>query len=107
MSIRALESPLEGSPNFSYSLIDEGQTIEIAEGQQMLFCGHLSVLGHLTVSGELIDVCNEASDNGLFFYTKIPADEVVIVEPDRLLLYRAGMFTVDGHLIVRGNLLEI
>jgi hypothetical protein len=73
----------------------------------MLFCGHLTVLGHLSVQGQVVDVCNEQSDSGSFFYTRIPSDDVVIVEPDRLLFYREGMFTVDGHLIVRGTLTEI
>lgn len=86
--------------NFSYKEIASGETVEIPVRQQMLVDGHVRVLGHLSVNGELIDVSNRGSEK--FFYTKVNADETVVVEADRLLLYKNHL-TVDGHLRVLGT----
>jgi hypothetical protein len=90
--------------NFSYTLVEENSTKTIPTGQQMLVDGHVRVLGHLLVSGELVNI--GARDKEQFFYSKISEDKVVTVEQDRLLFYKQNI-SVNGHLRVLGDLLEV
>lgn len=88
-------------PNFSFKKIDSGDELEIKENQQMLVDGHITVLGHLLVSGELVDISNRMPEK--FFYTKIETDDVVEIAQNRLLLYK-NHITIEGHLRVLGEL---
>lgn len=90
-----------GSDNFSYKRIESGETIAIPENQQMLVDGQVTVLGHLVVRGELVDISNRQVEK--FFYDLIDVGEVVIVRANRLLLYKDHL-TVLGHLRVNGRL---
>lgn len=90
-------------PNFSYKLVDTGETIEIPLNQQMLVDGHTRVLGHLLVNGELRDISNRQPEK--FFYYLIQPSEVVEIYTDRLLLYKRHL-TVQGHIRVNGRLEE-
>jgi hypothetical protein len=90
-----------GQDNFSYFLVEDGKTVVIPFGQQMVLDGHLTVRGHLSVRGEIVNVSNRTKEQ--FFYRKIAEDDVVTVEKDRLLLYKDNI-TVCGHLRVIGEL---
>lgn len=87
--------------NFSYKVISVGETVEIPANQQMLVDGHIRVLGHLLVSGELVDISNRKPEQ--FFYDTISDGECVVVEPKRLLLYKDHI-TIQGHLRVLGRM---
>jgi hypothetical protein len=86
---------------FSYLVVDAAETVEIPEGQQMVVNGHVRVLGHLLVSGELVDI--SARKPEAFMYDVVEEDEVVVVRNNRLLLYKDHM-TISGHLRVLGRL---
>lgn len=91
-----------GADNFSYNLIPDGSVVTIPENQQMLVDGHVTVLGHMLVSGELVDISGRQKEQ--FFYDLI--DDVVVVEANRLLLYKQHV-TVTGHLRVLGRFTEV
>jgi len=42
-----------------------------------------------------------------FFFTKITSSETITVPSNRLLMYLGNMFTVEGLLIVNGDLIEV
>lgn len=87
--------------NFSYKKIESFQSVTIEENQQMIVNGHVTVLGHLSVFGDLVDISNRNGEE--FFYKTIAADKVVEVSVDRLLLYKNHL-SVLGHLRVNGYL---
>lgn len=93
-----------GDQNFSYKLINTGETIVVPEGQQMLVDEHVTVLGHLTVRGEIVDISARAQEH--FFYDLIDDSTVVDVIENRLLMFK-GHLTVDGVLRVKGRLAEV
>lgn len=102
--VRKKSTTTSGDQNFSYKLIDTGETIVVPSGQQMLVDEHISVLGHLTVLGEVIDISNRAQEH--FFYDLIDDSTVVDVIENRLLMFK-GHLTVDGVLRVKGRLAEV
>lgn len=87
--------------NFSYRKVDTSETKIIPLNQQMLVEGPVTVLGHLRVLGELIDISNRQAEQ--FFYDLIDVGQVVVVESNRLLLYKDHL-TVLGHIRVLGRL---
>lgn len=92
-----------GPDNFSYSLVDTGETKVVPLNQQMMVEGQVTVRGHLTVLGELIDISNRQAEQ--FFYDLIDTGDVVQVNEDRLLQYH-GHLTVLGHLRVNGRVVD-
>lgn len=90
--------------NFSYTLIDSGDEIEVPYGQQMIVDGHVRVLGHLLISGDVIDISNRQVEK--FFYDRIPSNDTVTVYENRLLMFKNHM-VVDGHIRVSGRLAEV
>jgi phage baseplate assembly protein gpV len=95
------EARSSGSTNFSYLTVGVSENITIPAGQQMLVNGHVTVLGHLTVDGDLIDISNRKPE--AFFYDVITVDQCVKVSTNRLLLYKDHL-TVLGHIRVQGRL---
>lgn len=89
--------------NFSFILINEGDEQTIPENQQMLISHHLTVNGHLSVQGSLIDI--SARKTNKFFYDLITSSEVVEIEQNRLLEYNSHL-TVHGHLRVNGRIVD-
>jgi len=89
--------------NFSFKQVLADEVVEIRARQQMLVDGHVSVLGHMRVLGEIVDVSQRTKEQ--FFYKKIQLDQVVVVEQDRLLYYRQNLM-VYGHLRVLGEVVE-
>lgn len=92
-----------GGGHYSYKLINPDETIEIPLGQQMVVDGQVRVLGHMSVLGELVDISTRKKEQ--FFYTSIENDDVVVVEANRLLMYKNHL-AVRGHLRVKGTLAE-
>lgn len=90
-----------GADNFSYYNVGAGVTVSIPSNQQMLVDGHVRVEGHMTVLGQLVDISGRKKEQ--FFYTKIDADDVVVVEQKRLLIYKDHLVNL-GHLRVIGQL---
>ena len=87
--------------NFSYLIIEDGESIEIPQTQQMIVDGHVRVLGHLLVSGELVDISARTPET--FMYDVVETDQVVVVRNNRLLLYKDHI-TINGHLRVLGRM---
>jgi hypothetical protein len=69
----------------------------------MVVDGPIRVMGHLTVRGEVVDVSARQVEQ--FFYDLIGVSKVVTVEQDRLLFYSQHI-TVQGHLRVRGRMVD-
>jgi len=88
---------------FSFKKIEESEVVTVPTNQQMLVDGHTTVLGHLTIVGQLVDISNRKSEK--YFYDKIIENEVVEVEQNRLLEYNQHL-TVLGHLRVNGRLVD-
>lgn len=95
------EFDLISEDNFSFTKIPAGKVVHIRLNQQMLVNGHVTVLGHLRVNGEMIDIYNRQHEQ--FFYDTIVLGDVVEVYENRLLLYKDHI-TVLGHLRVNGRL---
>jgi hypothetical protein len=86
--------------NFSYETIPDGITVTIPDGQQMLLKGNLNILGDLIIQGTLQFITD--TQNQFPFYSKILSNEVVVVPPDRLLLYK-DFLIIEGHLRNQGR----
>ena len=97
-------SPAQASPdNFSYKLIEVGESKTVPVNQQMLFDGNILVQGNLMVLGEIKEI-TKTDDEG-FFYTTILLSENVKVRENRLLLYKDNIMVL-GNLNVLGTLAE-
>jgi hypothetical protein len=90
--------------NFSYAEVADGESKVVPFNQQMVVDGHVRVLGHLSVLGDLVDISGRTKEQ--FFYTQISPSDVVVVEPGRLLMYKNHL-SILGHLRVLGSLAEV
>lgn len=90
--------------NFSYLSVADGETVEIPEGQQMLYDGSIVVDGTLDVSGEISEIVNYSDWS--FGWNTIPADVSLYVQSFRDFLF-SGTLTVEGSLTLDGNLIEV
>lgn len=91
------------SQNFSYKLIDVGQTVIIQDNQQMLHRGDITVLGDLRTLGDLIQE-NTDHDNE-FSLGLVPDDEVAVIPLNKILYVRN--LKVDGILRTLGTTIEV
>lgn len=91
----------DGGSGYSLKVVEAGESKTIPVNQQMLVDGHVTVLGSLSVLGEVVDISNRKKEQ--FFYDTINTNECVEVEPDRLLLYKDHL-QVNGHIRVNGRL---
>lgn len=94
----------EAGSSFSFTLVPEGKTVTIPEGQEMVHGSDLMVLGNLMVEGSTFQV-PEATDTG-FGWTTIPGGIAVQVPVNRVLFYFSP-FMVEGSLMVDGTLKEV
>lgn len=90
-------------PNFSYTNIQSGESVEIPSGQEMLTVNDIMVDGDLMVSGNAIQLQDQSSNN--FFFTKIVSGESIVIPENRLMLF-ANNLMVDGNLMVNGELAD-
>ena len=91
--------------NFSYTLIDIGETVIIPENQEMVHVQDLMVRGDLIVRGSTFQIVDETASNGLSWST-IPANKNVNVPVNRVMFYFSPLI-VQGNLIVDGILKEV
>lgn len=89
--------------NFSYNLIDTGQTITIPDGQQMLYAGDIRILGDLRTLGDLREVDRPNQD--AFGLGTVAVGEVVTVPVNKILFVRN--LRILGDLRVLGDIAEV
>lgn len=93
-----------GTTGFSFKEIKETEIVTIPQGQQMLVDGHVKVLGHLQVLGEVVNISQRQKEK--FFFDLIEQGQVEVIEPNRFLGYKDHI-RVNGHLRVNGRLSDI
>jgi len=93
-----------GPPNFSFNLVDTGESVTVPDGQEMIITQDLVVLGDIMVDG-LVTQLPDYEDN-CSFWTRIPLNKSIVIQEDRLMLYKSP-FTVLGNLRVLGDLMEV
>jgi hypothetical protein len=89
-------------PNFSYTKIASGESVEIPAGQEMLTQNDVMVEGDLFVYGDAIQLPDQQPN---FFWTKIVASESIVIPTNRLMLF-ANNLMVEGDLLVNGELTD-
>lgn len=96
---------IEGQQNFSVVTINEGETVVVPAGQEMVHRRDLMVRGNLMVYGDTYQIPDTAATvvESPFFWTTITETENVTVPENRLLLYVSPLM-VRGNLMVSGLL---
>lgn len=92
-----------GADNFSYKLIDIGESVTIPTGQQMLHQGTLTVLGDLITRGDLIE--ENPDHTTTFGLGTIPIDQLIFVPLNKILFCKN--LKIQGTLRVQGDTVEL
>jgi hypothetical protein len=104
LDIAGSSSAPVATKNFSYLFIPTGQTIRVAEGQQMVFDGDLVVDGTLEIDGQILQLVDYSF--WAYSWNLIPVDVSLLVPTFRDMLVVPGLI-VDGVLTIDGRLVEV
>lgn len=91
-------------PNFSYLVVENGETIEVPVGQQMIVDGPIEVDGELSVSGRVSELVDYSQWS--FSWNRIESNRTIRVPANRDLVVMPGL-KIDGTLSLDGRLIEI
>jgi hypothetical protein len=89
--------------NFSYNLIDVGESVTIPAGQQMLYVGDLQILGDLIIEGDLVEINNDPYHSMSVSY--IGPSELFLIPVNHVMFFKT--LTIDGDLRIEGDLIEV